>query len=71
MGHGDFTVLVTALLLIGNLVFQLNAAGARLDKLLGEQVGGLSVTKARVDIGDDRDDMRLIVIDFSDQFLLF
>ena len=71
MGYGDLTVLVAALFLIGNLVFQLDAAGARLDKLLGEQVGGLSVTKARVDIGDDRDDMRLIVIDFSDQFLLF
>ena len=71
MGHGDLTVLVAALFLIRYLVFQLDAAGARLDKLLGEQVGGLSVTKARVDIGDDRDDMRLIVIDFSDQFLLF
>ena len=71
MGHGNFTVLVTALLLIGDLVFQLDAAGARLNKLLGEQVGGFCVTKAGVDIGDDWDDMRLIVVNFTDQFLLF
>jgi hypothetical protein len=61
--HGDLAVLVTALLLVGDLVFDLDAAGARLDEFLGQQVGRLGIAEAGVDVGDDRHDVRLIVVD--------
>jgi len=63
----DLAVLVAALLLVGNLVLDLQRAGARLDHLLGEQVGRLGVAEARVDVGNDRHDMGLEVVDLLDQ----
>jgi hypothetical protein len=61
--NGDLAILVAALLFIGNLVFDLDAAGARLDELLGQQIGRLGIAEARVDIGDDRHDVRFMGVD--------
>src|SRR6202000_1528854 len=41
--HRSLAVLIAALLLIGNLVFDLQRAGACLDHLLGEQIGRLRI----------------------------
>ena len=60
---GDLAVLVTALLLVGDLVLDLQGAGTRLDHLLGQEVGGLGIAEAGVDIGDDRHDMGLVGVD--------
>ncbi len=60
---GDLAVLVAALLLVGHLVLDLQRAGAGLDHLLGEQVGRLGVAEAGVDVGDDRHDVGLEVVD--------
>ena len=61
--NGDLAVLVAALLLVRDLVLDLHGAGARLDHLLGQQVGGLGVAEAGVDVGDDRHDVGLVVVD--------
>ena len=61
--NGHFTVLVAALLLVGNLVFDLDAASACFDHALGQQVGGFRVTEASVDVGDDRYDVGFVVVD--------
>src|SRR5690606_16545906 len=53
MGNGDFTVLVAALFLVGNLVFDLNAAGARFDHFLGQQISGFGVAKTGIDVGNN------------------
>src|SRR3546814_2049496 len=45
--HGDLAVLVTALLFVGDLVFDLERAGAGLDHLLGEQIGRLGIAESR------------------------
>ena len=63
MRHGDLAVLVAALLLIRDLVLDLDGARARLDHLLGEQVRRLGVSEAGVDVGDDRHDVGLVVVD--------
>ena len=64
MRHRNFAVLVTTLLLIGHLVLDLNRAGTCLDHFLGQQVCRFLVTKARIDISDDWNDVSLEVIDF-------
>ncbi len=63
MRHGDLAVLVAALLLVRHLVFDLQRAGARLDHLLGEQIGRLGIAEARVDVRNDRDDVGFVVVD--------
>ena len=65
MGHGDFTVLVTALLGIRNLVFDLYAAGTSFDHLLGQQVRSFFVTKTGVNVGNNRYDMCFEVVDLG------
>src|SRR5262249_3884679 len=45
-------------------------AGARLDHLLGEQIGRLRIAEAGVDVGDDGHDMGLEAVDLLDQRLL-
>ena len=60
---GDLAVLVAALLLVGDLVLDLERAGAGLDHLLGEQVGRLGVAEAGIDVGDDRHDVGLVIVD--------
>ena len=67
--HRHLAVLVAALLLVGDLVFDLQGAGAGLDHLLGEQIGRLGIAEAGVDVGDDRHDMGLEVVDLLDQLL--
>ena len=69
MRHGDLAVLVAALLLVGDLVLDLQRAGARLDHLLGEQIGRLGIAEAGIDVGDDRHDVGLEVVDLLDQRL--
>ena len=64
MRHCDFAILVATLLLIGHLVLDLNRTGTCLDHLLGQQVCGFLVTKARIDIRDDGNDVSLEVINF-------
>ena len=61
--NGHFTVLVAALLLVGNLVLDLDAAGAGFDHALGQQVGGFRVTETSVDVGNDRHDVSFVVVD--------
>ena len=68
--HGDLAVLVAALLLVGDLVLDLQRAGAGLDHLLGQQIGRLGVAEAGVDVGDDRHDVGLVVVDRVEQLLL-
>ena len=66
MGNGHFTVLVATLLLVGHLVLDLDAARARFDQLLGQQVGGFRITETGVDVGDDRHNVGLEVVDLVD-----
>ena len=61
--NGDLAVLVAALLFVGHLVFDLERAGAGFDHLLGEQVGRFGIAETGVDVGDDRHDMGLVVVD--------
>ena len=67
--HGHLAVLVAALLLVRDLVFDLQGAGAGFDHLLGQQIGRLGIAEAGVDVGDDRHDVGLEVIDLFDQRL--
>ena len=53
MRHSHLAVLVAALLLVGDLIFDLQRARTRLDHLLCEQIGRLGIAKAGVDVGDD------------------
>ncbi len=68
MGNGYLTVLVTALLLVGNLVLDLDAAGTCFDHLLGHQVGGFSVTETGIDVGNDRHNVGFITVDLGLNF---
>ncbi len=68
MGNGHFAVLVAALLLVGNLVLDLDAAGACFDHALGQQVGGFRVAETGIDVGDDRDDVGFEVVDLRLDF---
>ncbi len=68
MRNGYFAVLVTALLLVGNLVFDLDAAGTSFDHLLGQQVGRFGVTETSVDVGDDRHYVSFVVVDLGLDF---
>ena len=61
--HRHLAVLVAALLLVRDLVFDLQGAGARLDHLLGEQIGRFRIAEAGVDVGDNRHDVGLEVVD--------
>ncbi len=63
MGHRHLAVLMAALFLIGNLVFDLQRARTGLDHLLGEQVGCFGVAETGVDVGDDRHDMGFVFVD--------
>src|SRR5690606_26888745 len=68
MGNSHLAVLVAALLLVGNLVLDLDAAGAGFDHLLGQQVGGLFVAEAGIDVGDDRHNVGFEVVDLGLDF---
>ena len=62
MGNRDLAVLMSALLLVRHLIFYLNTAGASFNHLLGHQVGCFGITETRVDIGNNRYDMGLKVV---------
>ncbi|MCY1440582.1 hypothetical protein D9M71_568650 [compost metagenome] len=70
MRNSNLAVLVTALLLVGHLVLDLDAAGTGFDHLLGQQVGGFRVAEAGVDVGDDRYHVGFIAVDLSLDFVL-
>ncbi len=61
--HGHLAVLVAALLFVGNLVLDLQGAGAGLDHFLGQQIGGFRVAETGIDVGDDRHHVRLEIVD--------
>ena len=63
VGHGHLAGLVATLLGIGDLVFDLDGAGARFDHALGQQVGGLLVAEAGVDVGDHGHHVGLVAVD--------
>src|SRR3990167_3305993 len=71
VSNGHFTVLVAALLLIGNLVFDLDAASTRFDHFLSQQVGGFWVTETSVDVGNDRYNVSFVAVDLSLDFVCF
>src|SRR5690606_38845925 len=66
--NGNLAVLVTALLFVGNLVLDLDAAGTGFDHLLGQQVGGFGVAETGVDVGDDRYNVGFEAVDLSLNF---
>lgn len=68
--HGHLAVLMAALLGVRHLVLDLEAAGAGLDQLLGEQIGGVLIAEAGIDIGDDRNHMGLEIVDGLDRLRL-
>src|SRR3546814_17393214 len=49
------------------LIFDLKRAGTRLDHLLGEEIGRLRITEAGVDVGDDRNNMGLVILGLVQQ----
>ena len=63
--HRDFTVLVAALFLVGHLVFDLDAAGARFDELLRQQIGRFRIAETGVDVGDDGHDVGDVAVDLG------
>src|SRR5690606_13506575 len=68
MGNGYFTVLVTTLLLVGNLVFDLDTASTGFDHFLGQQVSRFRVTETSVDVSNDGHNVRFEVFDLAQQF---
>ena len=66
VGDGDLTGLVTALLGVAHLVLHLDAAGTGQDHLLGQLVSRLLVSKPRINVGNDGDNVGLEVVDQVD-----
>src|SRR3546814_1614070 len=60
---GDLTVLMAALFFVRDLVLDLERAGTGFYHLLREEVRRLGIAEARVDVGDDRHDVRLVIVD--------
>eukprot|EP01088_Endostelium_zonatum_P020312 TRINITY_DN7437_c0_g1_i1.p2 TRINITY_DN7437_c0_g1~~TRINITY_DN7437_c0_g1_i1.p2 ORF type:complete len:231 (+),score=-14.53 TRINITY_DN7437_c0_g1_i1:938-1630(+) len=54
---------MAALLFVADLILDLERARPRLDHLPREQIRRLGIAEAGVDIGDDRHDMRLVIVD--------
>ncbi len=65
MRNGHFAILVTALFCVRYLVFNLDTAGARLDHFLGEKISCFFITKARINICNNRHNMRFKIVNFS------
>src|SRR5690606_16157390 len=70
MRNGDLAILVAALLLIGNLILDLQSAGACLDHLLSEEIGRLGIAETCINGGDDRNNVGFVVVDGVNQLLL-
>ena len=71
VGHGNLTVLMAALLLVGHLILDLDGTGPRLDHLLGQQVCCLCVAKPSINVGNDRHHMGLKLINVLGKALHF
>src|SRR3546814_1992095 len=54
---------MAALFFVRDLVLELERAGTGFDHLLREEVRRLGIAEARVDVGDDRHDVRLVIVD--------
>ena len=67
--HRHLAVLVSALLFVGDLIFDLQGARTGFDHLLGEQIGRLRVAEAGIDVGDHGHDVGLEGVDLFDQRL--
>ena len=63
MGHRNLAGLVSTLLGIRNLVFDLDGTSTGFDHALGEQIGSLFVTEARIDVSDDWHHVCFVVVD--------
>ena len=63
MRNSNLAVLVAALFLVGNLIFDLQRASTRLDHLFSEQIRCLGIAKASINVGDDRNNMRFVIVD--------
>jgi len=63
VGNSNLAVLVTALLFVRYLILDLQGACARFDHLLGEQIGRFCIAETGIDIGNDRNDMSLEILD--------
>ena len=55
MPYGDLAILVAALLLIRNLIFDLQRTGTGVDHFLRQQISRFSVAEARIDVRNDGD----------------
>ena len=68
MGNGYFAVLVAALFFVGYLVFNLNTAGTGFNHFFRQQVGGFRIAETGIDVGDNRYDVGLEVVDLALDF---
>ena len=68
MGNGYFAVLVAALFLIGYLIFNLDTAGTGFNHFFRQQVGGFRIAETGINVGDNRYDVGLEVVDFALDF---
>jgi len=66
---GNLAGLVTALLYLRNLVFELDGTGTCFNHLLGEKISGFLIAEACVDIGNDRHNVGLEIVYLVDQGL--
>ena len=71
MRYSDFTGLVTTLLRVRHLVFDLQRTSTRFDHFLGEQVGGFVVTKTCIDVRNDWHNVGLETVDLCSDFSCF
>ena len=62
---------MSALLLVGDLVFDLDGAGARLDHASSKQISGFFVAESGIDVSDDWHHVGLEPIDLLGDALQF
>ena len=65
MRNRNLAVLVAALLFVRNLVLDLQCACACFDHFLGQQISCFCIAEACIDIGNDRHDMRLMLVNLA------
>ena len=69
--NGNFTILVAALFLVRDLVLDLKGASTGFNHLLCEKISGFCVTKACINVGDDRNNVGFVVVDSVEKLFLF
>ena len=65
----DFTVLVATLLRVRNLVFDLQAASTSQDQFLCEQISGMLISEAGINISNNRNNVAFECIDAINDFI--